>query len=109
MIDGESRVVERKYDLVVLSVGMLPGWNPESLLGIAPADDGFVHITNYNIAPTVTAQEGIFATGTAIGPMDIVDSIMTASAAAAEVAAYIQSHNDHEVAVIENDGSLVHG
>ena len=109
LIDGDSRVIERKYDLVVLSVGMLPGWNPESLLGIAPAEDGFVHIPNYNMAPTVTAQDGIFATGTAIGPMDIVDSIMTASAAAAEVAAYIQSHNDRESTVIENDGSLVHG
>lgn len=109
MIDGDSRVVERKYDMVVLSVGMLPGWNPESLLALSTAEDGFVQIPNYNISPTVTAQDGIFATGTAIGPMDIVDSIITASAAAAEVAAYIQSHNGCEAAVIEDERNWVHG
>jgi heterodisulfide reductase subunit A-like polyferredoxin len=38
-------------------------------------------------------QAGIFAAGTATGPMDIVDSIMTASAAASEAAAYMQSHD----------------
>ena len=109
MIDENSRVVERKHDIVVLSVGMLPGWNPESLIGVSTAEDGFVHIPNYNIAPTMTAQNGIFATGTAIGPMDIVDSIMTASAAAAEVAAYIQSYNDCEVVTIEDARNIIHG
>jgi heterodisulfide reductase subunit A-like polyferredoxin len=88
---------------------MLPSWNPESLIGVSTAEDGFVHIPNYNIAPTVTAQDGIFATGTAIGPMDIVDSIVTASAAAAEAAAYIQSHNGCETAAIEDTRNVIHG
>jgi heterodisulfide reductase subunit A len=109
LIDDNSKVIERKYDIVVLSVGMLPGWNPESLIGVSTAEDGFVHIPNYNLAPTVTAQDGIFATGTAIGPMDIVDSIVTASAAAAEAAAYIQSHNGCESVVIDEKRNLVNG
>jgi heterodisulfide reductase subunit A2 len=109
LIDDNSRVVERKHDIVVLSVGMLPGWNPESLIGVSTAEDGFVHIPNYNLEPTVTAQDGIFATGTAIGPMDIVDSIVTASAAAAEAAAYIQSHNGCEAVVIDEKRNLVNG
>lgn len=91
LIDEGSRVVERTHDLVVLSVGMLPGWNPEAVLGVPVAEDGFVENPAFNISPTVTAQPGIFATGTATGPMDIVDSIMAASAAAAEAAAYIQA------------------
>ena len=99
LIDEDSRVVERKHDLVVLSVGMLPGWNPEAMFGVQTAEDGFVRIPNCNIAPTVTAQEGIFATGTAAGPMDIVDSIMTAGAAAAEAAAYLQSRDGRRAAV----------
>ena len=109
LIDDNSMVVERKHDLVVLSVGMLPGWNPESLIGVSTAGDGFVQIPNYNIAPTLTAQDGIFATGTAIGPMDIVDSILTAGAAAAEVAAYIQSHNHCEVPVNDEDRNMTNG
>lgn len=109
LIDDNSRVRERKHDMVVLSVGMLPGWNPESLTGVSTAEDGFVQIPNYNIAPTVTAQDGIFATGTAIGPMDIVDSIMTAGAAAAEVAAYIQSQNHREMVLVDDERNLTHG
>jgi heterodisulfide reductase subunit A len=90
LIDQDSRVVERQHDLVVLSVGLLPSWNPEVTLGVPVAKDGFVNLPDYNIAPTGTMQEGIFTAGTAAGPMDIVDSIMTASAAAAEVAAYVE-------------------
>jgi len=63
------------------------------MYGVPAAEDGFVELPDYNIAPTVTAQEGIFAAGTATGPMDIVDTIMTAGAAAAEAAAYIEAHN----------------
>ena len=103
MIDDNSRVIERKHDLVVLSVGMLPGWNPEPLLGVPVAEDGFVQLPHYNSAPTVTTQAGIFATGTATGPMDIVDSIMTASASAAEVAAYLHSQSDNGEVVVENE------
>jgi len=91
LIDENSKVVERKHDLVVLSVGMVPGLNSENVFDVSRAEDGFVRIPEYNTAPTVTAQEGIFATGTALGPMDIVDSIMTAGAAAAEAAAYVES------------------
>jgi heterodisulfide reductase subunit A len=106
LIDDNSTVVERKHDLMVLSVGMVPGWNPEPLTGVPVAEDGFVQLPNYNTAPTVTAQEGIFAAGTALGPMDIVDSIMTASAAASEVAAYIQSLNGVEIEAMDSERSI---
>lgn len=108
MMDEKSQVVERKHDLVVLSVGMLPGWNPEALFNVPIAEDGFVSIPNSNIAPTLTAQAGIIATGTATGPMDIVDSIMSASAAAAETAAYLQSHTGQAVSLIKDERTLIH-
>jgi heterodisulfide reductase subunit A len=108
LVDEDSHVVERQHDLVVLSVGMLPGMNPEPKFGVPVAEDGFIRLPNYNLAPTVTAQEGIFTAGTAAGPMDIVDSIMTASAAVAEAAAYIQSLDGREIAMPEDMRSLVH-
>ena len=108
LIDADSRVIERKHDLVVLSVGVLPGWNPEALFGVPTAEDGFIRIPNYNIAPALTAQAGIFATGTAAGPMDIVDSIMTAGAAAAEAAAYLEAHDAHETGATEENRSLAY-
>jgi heterodisulfide reductase subunit A len=89
----ENRVVERPHDLVVLSVGMLPGYNPQTIYNVPVAGDGFISLPSPNMMPTVTQRSGIFVTGTAAGPMDIVDSIVMAGAAAAETAAYLQSRN----------------
>ncbi len=100
LIDQNSRVTENKHDLVVLSVGMLPGYDAQPIYGVPAAEDGFVQIPDYNVAPTATPQKGIFAAGTATGPMDIVDSIMTAGAAAAEASAYMHTYNGSTAAPI---------
>ncbi len=93
IMEEASRVEERKHDLVVLSVGMLPAYDPRPLYGVPIAEDGFVEAACPNIAPPMTAQPGVFAAGTATGPMDIVDSIVMAGAAAAEAAAYLERHD----------------
>jgi heterodisulfide reductase subunit A len=109
LIDQNSRIVERKHDLAVLSVGMLPGYDPSSIYEVAVDKDGFIKAPNTNISPTLTTREGIFATGTATGPMDIVDSIVTAGAVAAEAAAYIESRNGHRQPLAEQaERSLAH-
>jgi heterodisulfide reductase subunit A len=109
LIDEDSRIAERTHDLVVLSVGMLPGYDPEATFGAGTADDGFVELPAFNLSPAMTAQPGIFATGAATGPMDIVDSIMTAGAAAAEAVAYIRSQDRPAPAVPWMvDRSVVH-
>jgi heterodisulfide reductase subunit A2 len=97
----EGRVVERQYDMVVLSVGMVPGDNAEVAFGVPVGDDGFIHLSDPNISPCLTDVPGIFAAGTATGPMDIVDSIVSAGAAAAEAAAYIEAHR-HPAAISSN-------
>jgi len=89
LMEEGSQVVERTHDLVVLSVGLLPAYNPQTIYGIPVGDDGFVDIPATNLFPCVTDRPGIFVTGTASGPMDIVDSVVMAGAAAAEAAAYI--------------------
>ncbi len=94
--DG-SQVVERTHDLVVLSVGMVPAYDPRAVYGIGRDADGFASLISPNIAPCETARAGIFVTGTAGGPMDIVDSIVMAGAAAAEAAAYICSNQKIEI------------
>ena len=96
MIDDGSRVVERQHDLVVLSTGMVPAYNPQEMYGVPiAADDKFIRLPAPNLSPSVTDRPGIFVTGTAAGPMDIVDSIVLAGAAAAETAAYLQSSQLH--------------
>ena len=85
----EGRIIERTHDLIVLSLGMIPTASP-STFNLATASDGFISIPALNASPSVTQRPGIFVTGTAGGPMDIVDSIITASSAASEASAYIR-------------------
>jgi heterodisulfide reductase subunit A len=100
LIDEGSQVVERTHDLVVLSVGMVPRYNPQAIYGLPVADDGFVASASPNISPCLTNRPGIFVTGAAAGPMDIVDSIVMAGAAACEAAAYLhQSGTDGNLPV----------
>jgi heterodisulfide reductase subunit A len=91
LMEEGSQVVDRTHDLVVLSVGMLPAYNPDAVYGIPVGKDGFVSIPAPNLSPCNTDRPGIFATGTAAGPMDIVDSIVMAGAAAAATAAYLNA------------------
>jgi heterodisulfide reductase subunit A len=103
LIDEGSQVVERTHDLAVLSVGMLPQYNPRDVYGVPIAEDGFINTPSTNSSPCTTDRPGIFVSGTASGPMDIVDSIVMASAAAADAAAYIQAHGAHLAASRERE------
>ena len=51
LIDEDSRVVERQHDLVVLSVGMVPGYNPQAIYDVPMAGDGFIELPSPNISP----------------------------------------------------------
>jgi heterodisulfide reductase subunit A len=85
----EGRIIERAHDLVVLSLGMIPSGSPQTF-GLLPSSDGFISLPSLNASPCATARPGVFVTGAAGGPMDIVDSIVTAGAAASEASAYIR-------------------
>lgn len=114
LIDDGSRVVERQHDLIVLSTGMVPAYNPQALYDVPISeDDGFIRLPFPNLSPSITHRSGIFVTGTAAGPMDIVDSIVLAGAAAAETAAYLQdkleySHKNDQKAVVPEERELAY-
>jgi heterodisulfide reductase subunit A2 len=100
LVDEGSRVVDRTHDLVVLSVGMLPAYDPQAIYEVPVSEDGFVDIPATNLSPCETERPGIFVTGTAAGPMDIVDSVVMAGAAAAEAASFIETHkNGHPISI----------
>jgi heterodisulfide reductase subunit A len=82
-------VSEDTHDLVVLSVGMLPGWDPKPVVEVETDEDGFISSPQPKIDPTLTALDGVFAAGAATGPKDIVDSIAEASAAAMKAGMYL--------------------
>jgi heterodisulfide reductase subunit A len=86
MIEEDGRVAEPVHDLVVLSVGLRPGDDPRRFVGVDLDGYGFVASPEPKLDATLTSLPGVVAAGTALGPKDIVDSIVEASAAATKVA-----------------------
>jgi heterodisulfide reductase subunit A2 len=86
LIEEDGRVAEPEHDLVVLSVGMLPGDDARRFIGVELDPYGFVNSAQPKLAAPLTNLPGVFAAGTALGPKDIVDTVVEASAAATAVA-----------------------
>jgi heterodisulfide reductase subunit A len=86
--DGEG-ITTAEHDLTVLSLGMVPAWNPEGICPVSTGTDRFIHSIRPKLSPTATEMEGVFTAGAAVGPKDIVDSIAEAGNAAMEAAKYM--------------------
>jgi heterodisulfide reductase subunit A len=92
-IDEGGRILEAEHDLVVLSTGFMPNTDYRKFFtGGDLESDEFLYVREPAglTSPGRTAVEGVFAAGTATGPMDIPDSILHAGAAASQAAAYIE-------------------
>jgi len=90
----EGKVKEAEHDLVVLSVGILPNLEVDSFFRdekVGLDDFNYVKQTDELVSPSRTTMEGVFVAGTASGPMDIPDSILSAGAASSETASYLKS------------------
>ena len=91
MNDDDGLPVDETFDLVVLSVGIMPGSDNNMLsksLGVNLNSDGFfagMDILNR----TSTSKNGIFVAGTAEGPKTIPASMAHAGQAAGEVMKYL--------------------
>jgi len=86
--NGEG-MVTMNHDLVVISLGVLPAWNPEGICPVSAASDRFIRTIQPKLSPTLTDMAGVFVAGVAAGPKDIVDTITEAGAAAMEAAKYM--------------------
>jgi heterodisulfide reductase subunit A len=78
-------VKEESFDMVVLSVGLNPPSDYQELariFGIAVNSHGFCRTDAGN--PMATSRAGIFVSGAFQGPMDIPESVFTASAAGSQ-------------------------
>ncbi|MDY6988087.1 MAG: FAD-dependent oxidoreductase [Thermodesulfobacteriota bacterium] len=89
--EKDGRPVKEPFDLVVLSVGIMPGASNVRLADMLQLDldeHGFFAFTE-PMDKTTTKQEGIFLAGTAQGPKDIADSMGQAGQAAQRAAQYL--------------------
>ncbi|MGE5258268.1 MAG: FAD-dependent oxidoreductase [Hyphomicrobiales bacterium] len=96
--ENEGGVQVRAHDLVVLSLGMVPEWNPAEGCAVATSEDAFIRCVMPKTAPTVTSLEGVFVAGVAAGPKDIVDTIAEAGAAAMEASNYLNGLSGRKAA-----------
>ncbi|MGD8230165.1 MAG: FAD-dependent oxidoreductase, partial [Desulfobacteraceae bacterium] len=96
----EDGVKEEEFDLVVLSVGLKPPDDVEDLakkFGIQLNSHGFCKTNPLN--PIESSRPGIFVSGAFQGPIDIPESVMTASGADAlcsQILAYRRGQLDRE-------------
>jgi heterodisulfide reductase subunit A len=82
---AQDGVKEEEFDLVVLSVGLNPPAEVHKLAhmyGIALNSHGFCQTNPFN--PIESSRPGIFVSGAFQGPLDIPESVFTASAAGAQ-------------------------
>jgi heterodisulfide reductase subunit A len=104
MIEEDGRIEEKSHDLVVLSLGIIPEWDPAAIVPINVSDDGFIQCTEPQLSPSITDEEGIYVAGVAAGPKDIPDSIVEASAAAMEASIYLHNKGgDHPLTELDQE------
>ncbi len=98
--DIESgKVKEAKHDLVVLANGILANKDYQTMfknIKLEPDNFNYVKQVNDLSSPARTSIGGVFVAGTASGPMDIPDSILSAGAASAETASYLRRANNEK-------------
>jgi heterodisulfide reductase subunit A len=87
---AEDGVKEEEFDLVVLSVGLNPPADYEEMadqFGIELNSHGFCKATPTN--PMATSRPGIFVSGAFQGPMDIPESVFSASGAGSQCGEFL--------------------
>ncbi|MDH3468584.1 MAG: FAD-dependent oxidoreductase, partial [Gammaproteobacteria bacterium] len=95
--EHNATIQEEEFDLVVLSVGMEIAPDVRQLgekLNINMDKFGFCQTEQYN--PLQTSRPGVYAIGPFREPMDIADSIIEASGAAAAAGAFLSKSRDSE-------------
>lgn len=90
-----GKLMDADHDLVVLSTGVVP---PKGIDGLFEGET--LYLDKFNFVgqadplanPSKTSIEGVFVAGTATGPMDIPDSILSAGSASSEAISYLIQH-----------------
>ena len=82
-VKEEAKIVEERFDLVVLSTGLEIPPEVRDLAALLEVDvDDYSFIETDSFHPVSTSVPGIYACGVITGPKDIPQSVMEASAAA---------------------------
>jgi heterodisulfide reductase subunit A len=89
---NEGIVKEEEHDMVVLSVGVRPNQDASGFFDkeeLQLDKYKFIRQSDSLMSPARTSIDGVFVAGTASGPMDIPDSILSAGSASSEAISYL--------------------
>jgi heterodisulfide reductase subunit A len=92
-VAGQGEIVEERFDMVVLAVGIRPPRGALQIahsLGIDLNEYGFCETDKFS--PLVTSRPGIFVCGAFASPKEIAETILDASGAAAETMRILREH-----------------
>ena len=85
-VSEDGKVAQEEFDLVVLSIGLRPSkTTPELAAALGLELDRFGFCRTDALTPGRTTKNGVFVAGAFSAPMDIPETVMTASASAAMV------------------------
>ncbi|RLC65437.1 MAG: 4Fe-4S ferredoxin, partial [Chloroflexi bacterium] len=83
-ISDEGEVKEEEFDMVVLSLGLVPSFASKELMEVTSVESnsfGFSH--THPFTPSQTSRSGVYVAGAIEAPRDIPETVMSASSAAA--------------------------
>ena len=91
-VDEEGKLIEEEFDLVVLSVGMVPSKETVDMAKRMGIDvDGYGFCKTKPFEPTSTSKPGVYVCGVFQGPKDIPETVSQASGAVADATGGIAS------------------
>jgi heterodisulfide reductase subunit A-like polyferredoxin len=97
-----GRAREEEFDLVVLSLGLKPSPEAQALaqrLGVALDGYGFCRTLPWQ--PAATTRTGVYVAGPFAEPKDIPETVVAASAAAAQASVLLSSARGSQITAIE--------
>jgi heterodisulfide reductase subunit A len=92
----DDGVKEEEFDMVVLSIGLNPPVGASEIAqkyGIELSDHGFCKVDEVN--PMKTNRPGIFVSGGFQGPVDIPESVFSASGASSQIGELLDHRREH--------------
>jgi len=86
-ISDEGEVKEEEFDMVVLSLGLVPSSASKELMEVTSVESNtFGFTTTHPFTPGQSSRSGIYVAGAIEVPRDIPETVMSASSAAAQSA-----------------------
>lgn len=93
--DSDNQLKEEEFDMVILSAGLKPNKDAQELADVLKIDlNDYNFCQSRELSGVATSREGIYTAGAFSGPKDIPETVMQASAAAADASVLLATERN---------------